>query len=153
MIVDDIQVRRIGAKDIYQLFDLACESLREKGIENFKEDIVMIGLKNNLVRKYTNIDFGLYKLNTLIGFAFVEFQKPVYLNKPVAMLDNIFICRDHRTARNYRKLIDSILQTLAKMEIPTIKTSDEWTLCNNCETFKSAVSDLAKPKTIYDLEA
>ncbi len=153
MFVDDVQVRTITAKDIYQLFDLACESLREKGIENFKEDIVMVGLKNSLVKKYSCLDVGLYKLNTLIGFAFIEFTKPVYLEKPIATLDNIFISQDHRTAQNYRKIIDSILLTLAKLDIATIRTSDEWTLCNNCETFKTAVSGLARPRTIYDLEA
>jgi hypothetical protein len=152
MILDDIHVRPVNHKDITRLFELAKRSLYEKGIENIRDDILMLGLKNNLVKKYKNIDLGLYKLNTLIGFAFIELQKPMYLAKAIATVDTIYILEEFRNIENYQKLLNTTLPTLAKAEITTIKTSDEWTLSNDCEILKAAIITLGKPKIIYDLE-
>jgi len=152
MFIDDIQVRPIKDKDIYQLFDLAKISLEEKGIENINDDILMTGVKNSLVKKYTNIDFGLFKLNTMIGFAFIEMAHPIYLDTPIATFDSIFILEDYRTEQNYQKLVQQVMNTLTKMGVKHIRTTDDWTLCNDCETFKRAIADMAKPRTFYDLE-
>lgn len=152
MFIDDIQVRMIKEKDIYQLFDMAKLALKEKGIENINEDILMVGVKNSLVKKYTNIDFGLFKLNTLIGFAFVELSHPLYLNSPIATLDTIFLVEEFRTEQNYLKLLDNIMLTLTKTGIKNIKTTDDWTLCNDCEIFKTAILNISRPRTYYDLE-
>jgi hypothetical protein len=152
MLIDDIQVRLIKEKDIYQLFDMAKLSLKEKSIENINDDILMVGVKNSLVKKYTNIDFGLFKLNTLIGFAFVELSHPLYLDSPVATLDTIFIIEEFRTEQNYHKLLDNIMLTLTKTGIKNIKTTDDWTLCNDCEILKTAIINISRPRTYYDLE-
>ena len=152
MFVDDIQVRPIKEKDIYQLFDMAKLSLNEKGIDNIKDDILMSGVKNSLVKKYSNIDFGLFKLNTLIGFAFVELSHPLYFESPIATLDTVFVLEEFRSQKNYLKIIDHILQTLCKIGIKNIKTTDDWTLCNDCDIFKSAIATIGRPRTYYDLE-
>ena len=152
MFIDDIQVRPIKEKDIYQLFDMAKLSLKEKGIENINEDILMTGVKNSLVKKYSNIDFGLFKLNTLIGFAFVELSHPLYLRDPMATLDTVFIIEPYRSEKNYHKILDEVILTLHKLDIKKIKTTDNWTLCNDCEIFRSAISNIGRTRTYYDLE-
>jgi len=152
MFVDDIQVRPIKEKDIYQLFDMAKLSLNEKGIENINDDILMTGVKNSLVKKYSNIDFGLFKLNTLIGFAFVELSHPLYLESPIATLDTVFVLEEFRSQKNYLKILDHILLTLHKIGVKNIKTTDDWTLCNDCDIFKSAITTIGRPRTYYDLE-
>ena len=152
MFIDDLQVRPIKEKDVYQLFDMAKLSLYEKGIENINDDILMTGVKNSLVKKYTNIDFGLFKLNTLIGFAFVELSHPLYLESPIATLDTIFLLEEFRTEENYHKLLDNIMITLTKLGIKNIKTTDDWTLCNDCQILKTAIKNISRPRTYYDLE-
>jgi len=152
MFIDDLQVRPIKEKDVYQLFDMAKLSLYEKGIENINDDILMTGVKNSLVKKYTNIDFGLFKLNTLIGFAFVELSHPLYLKSPIATLDTIFLLEEFRTEENYHKLLDNIMITLTKLGIKNIKTTDDWTLCNDCQILKTAIKNISRPRTYYDLE-
>jgi len=152
MFIDDLQVRPIKEKDVYQLFEIAKLSLYEKGVENINDDILMVGVKNSLVKKYTNIDFGLFKLNTLIGFAFVELSHPLYLESPIATLDTIFLLEEFRTEENYHKLLDNIMITLTKLGIKNIKTTDDWTLCNDCQILKTAIKNISRPRTYYDLE-
>ena len=150
--INDIQVRPIKQSDIYQLFDMAKQSLHEKGVEHIRDDILMAGVKNSLVKTYSNKDFGLFKLNTLIGFAFVEITSPVYMKSPVATLDTIFILEEFRTKQNYEKIVTEAIHHLVKEGIKNIKTTDDWTLCNNCEIFVDAIKAMAQPRTFYKLE-
>ena len=81
MILDDINVRRIQKHNIDELFLLAKACLLEKGIDNIKEDLLMLGLKNACSKKLETIDFGLFKLNKLIGFAFLDLNKKFFEEK------------------------------------------------------------------------
>ena len=154
MIVNNISVQQIQARHINQLFDLSKDALREKGIENIREDILMAGLKNTLAKKYSQIDFGVMHLNTLVGFGFVEITQPIYLERPSAQIQHVYLHPDFRTAENYIKLLREIVSTVAKIGAGTIKTTDDWTLCNDCDVFKTAMTMLAnhQTETIYNLE-
>ena len=152
MFINDIQVRPIRQSDVYQLFDMAKQSLHEKGVEHIRDDILMAGVKNSLVKTYSNKDFGLFKLNTLIGFAFVEITAPMYIKSMVATLDTVFVLEEFRTKQNYQKMMSEVIHHLVKEGIKNIKTTDDWTLCNNCEIFVDAIKEMAKPITFYKLE-
>ena len=91
MMIDDYTVRRIEKQHINSLFRLAKQCLYEKGIENIKDDLLMMGLKNALSAKMRVFDFGIFKMNTLVGFAFVEVKHIFYLDYPTATLET-YIC-------------------------------------------------------------
>lgn len=152
MMINDITIQKIQPKHINQLFDMSKKALEEKGIDNIRDDILMAGLKNIQVKKYSNIDFGMFKLNTLIGFGFVEFSQMVYEQKPIATVSTIYVLPEFRSRENYLKLINEILLTLTKIGIDTVKTTDDWTLCNDCEIFKSSIQSMSRKETVYRME-
>lgn len=154
MIVNDYTVRRIEKQHIGALFKLAKQCLYEKGIEKIRDDLLMMGLKNALSAKMRVFDFGIFKLNTLIGFAFVEIKHIFYLDYPTAKLENVYLLPEYRNRENYIKLLDDVMELLKKLDVKTITTTDGWTLCNDCEIFKSALDEFpASKETIYNLEA
>jgi hypothetical protein len=153
MLINDYTVRRIEKHHIGPLFKLAKQCLHEKGIEKIKDDLLMAGLKNAVSKKLQIFDFGIFKLNTLIGFAFVEVKHIFYLDKPTATLESIYLLPEHRTEENYMQLLDYIIDLLTSLEIKNIITTDNWTLCNDCEILKGALGHLNhREEKIYNLE-
>ena len=153
MILGDYTVRRIEETHIGQLFRLSKDCLYEKGVENIRDDLLMLGLKNALSKKMVNVDFGLFKLNSLVGFAFVEIHQIFYLKNPNARLMSIYLHPDHRTEENYAKMLDYILNLLNQLEIKILTTADNWTLCNDCEILDRAMKSFkGSEDKIYNLE-
>jgi|TARA_R100000479_G_scaffold92931_2_gene45831 hypothetical protein len=149
MKIDDITTRRLIEKDIHKVFEIAKISLFEKGITNIKDDILITTLKQSLVRKFENFDFGLFKMNTLIGYTFTTIGQLAYEDKGFARVDNIYLLPEFRTEANYVKLLKALVNQMDAIGIKDIKTSDSWTLCNDCEVFSRTIEYLGKPNTIY----
>ena len=149
MQVNDYRIKRLEERDIQQLFGITKVCLLEKGIENIKEDILIRQLKNSLVKKLQSFDFGLFKLNTLIGFVFTDVGQYAYEEKGFAMVDQIYILPEFRTEENYVKMLRHMVRTFAVFGIDNIKTTDNWTLCNDCPVFEKTIVNLAKPQTMY----
>ena len=149
MIIDDIRARRIQAKDIQQLFDIAKISLLEKGIENIREDILMTQLKNGIAKTIESFDYGLFKMNTLIGYVFTDVGGTAYDDSGFAVVDSIYLLPEFRTVENYSKLLRCMMEIMKAMEITNISTTDNWTLCNDCPVFAEAITHFAKPKIMY----
>jgi hypothetical protein len=153
MIIDDYTVRRIQKEHIAPLFKIAKQSLYEKGVEKIKDDLLMTGLKNALSKKLQIFDFGIFKLNTLIGFAFVEIKHIFYLENSTATLESIYLLPEHRTEENYTKLMNYIMDLLKGLEVKTLTTTDNWTLCNDCEILKEALGNFNySEEKIYHVE-
>ena len=153
MILDDIAVRRIQKQHIDELFLMAKACLLEKGIENIREDLLMLGLKNACAKKLETIDFGLFKMNKLIGFAFLDLNKKFFEDNATGLLNTIYIVPEHRTEKNYMKQIDYILDFCKTLGIKQIKTTDNWTLCNDCEVLIGLLESLKHKKvSTYRLE-
>jgi len=147
--IDDIRARRIVAKDIDQLFKMAKVSLLERGVENIRDDILMTQLKNGIAKKLQSFDYGLFKMNTLIGYIFSDVASTAYDDTGFAVVDSIYLLPEFRTVGNYRKLLKCMIDLMAGLDISDIKTTDSWTLCNDCDVFKETISLLAKPETMY----
>lgn len=153
MLINDYIVRRIEKHHIGPLFKLAKQSLYEKGVEKIRDDLLMMGLKNAVSKKLQVFDFGIFKLNTLIGFAFVEIKHIFYLENPTATLESIYLLPEHRTEENYIKILDYIMDILKSLEVKNLITTDNWTLCNDCEILKGALSSFnSQEQKIYNLE-
>lgn len=149
MEVNDYRVRRLQERDINQLFSLAKVALLEKGIDNIREDILIQQLKSSLVKKVQSFDFGLFKMNTLIGFLFSDVGQYVYEDKGFAIVDQIYLLPEFRTESNYVKLLKEMVHTLTALGVTDIKTTDDWTLCNDCPVFASTIEYLGQPRTMY----
>jgi hypothetical protein len=152
MIIDDIRIRRMVGKDIGQLFNMVKMSLVEKGIENIRDDILMTQLKNDMSRRIESFNFGLYKMNTLIGFVFLDVGARFYDDSGFAIIDSIFLLPEFRTPENYRKLLNPVSKLIDDLDIKDVKTSDNWTLCNDCEVFKETIAMMAEPQTLYRIK-
>jgi len=137
--MEGIVVRRIKTSDLRDLFVLAKQSLKEKGIENIRDDLLMIGLKNALSKKLVNIDFGVFKDDEMIGFAFLEVFHLFYLQQPTAKLENIYLTLTERTEENYLEILYAIMDVLESIDIKILNTADNWTLCNDCEILDRAM--------------
>jgi hypothetical protein len=149
MEINDYRVKRLMEKDIFQVFELSKIALLEKGIDKIKDNILMSHLKNNLVRKHQAFDFGLFKLNTLIGYIFVDVSQYAYEDNGFAIVDQIYLLPEFRTEANYIKLLKALVDTLTPLGVDDIKTTDGFTLCNDCEIFAQTIKDLGEPKQIY----
>ena len=132
MQINDYRIKRLEEKDINQLFGITKMSLLEKGIE-----------------KLQSFDFGLFKLNTLIGFVFTDVGQYAYEEKGFALIDQIYILPEFRTEENYVKMLKEVVRTFAVFGIDNVKTTDNWTLCNDCPVFEKTILHLAKPQTMY----
>ncbi len=153
MIIDDYNVRRIQKQDINDLFKIAKASLTEKGIENIRDDLLLIGLKNACAKKLQTFDFGLFKLNTLVGYAFMDVNHVFYEKDATGLINTIYILPEHRNEKNYMKIIDFILDFNNNLEIKKIKTTDNWTLCNDCPILLELLNKIVKKTTkVYNLE-
>jgi len=149
MQVNDYRVKRLEERDIDQLFAVTKMCLLEKGIENIKEDILIRQLKNSLVKKLQSFDFGLFKLNTLIGFVFTDVGQYAYEDKGFAMIDQIYLLPEFRTEENYVKMLKEMIRTFALFGVTNIRTTDDWTLSNDCPVFAKTIEYLGEPKTMY----
>ena len=149
IMINDIRTSRLAERDIHQLFKVSKMCLLEKGIENIKEDILIQQLKNSLVKKAQSFDFGLFKMNTLVGFIFTDVGQYPYEDKGFALVDQIYLMPEFRTEANYVKLLKHMVDTLTALGITNIKTTDDWTLCNNCEVFAKTIEYLGQPQTMY----
>lgn len=149
MQVNDYRVKRLEERDLEQLFGVTKMCLQEKGIENIKEDILIRQLKNSLVKKLQSFDFGLFKLNTLIGFVFTDVGQYAYEDKGFAMIDQIYLLPEFRTEENYVKMLKEMIRTFALFGVTNIRTTDNWTLCNDCPVFAKTIEYLGEPKTMY----
>ena len=149
MEINDKTVKRLAEKDIFALFELGKVALLEKGIDNIQDNILMSHLKSNLVRKHQAFDFGLFKLNTLIGFIFVDVSQYAYEDKGFAIVDQIYLLPEFRTEANYIRLLRAMVDTLTPLGVKDIKTTDNFTLCNDCEIFASTIKHLGEPRQIY----
>jgi len=139
MFAQEYTVKRIQAPDLRSLFVLAKQCLFEKGIEKIKDDLLMWSLKNAVSQKLRNLDFGLFKHNQLIGFAFVEVSHMIYLENGQAQLDTIFLTKEHRTEENYIRLVDYTMNVLNQLGIGSMTTTNNFILCNDCEIFNTAM--------------
>lgn len=149
MQINDYTVRRLQERDIHKLFELAKIALLEKGIDNIKEDILIQQLKSSLVKKIQSFDFGLFKMNTMVGFLFSDVGQYAYEDKGFAMVDQIYLLPEFRTESNYVKLLKEMTTTLTALGVTDIKTTDNWTLCNDCEIFAQTIEYLGQPRTMY----
>ena len=149
MEINDQTVKRLAEKGIFALFELGKVALLEKGIDNIQDNILMSHLKSNLVRKHQAFDFGLFKLNTLIGFIFVDVSQYAYEDKGFAIVDQIYLLPEFRTEANYIRLLRAMVDTLTPLGVKDIKTTDNFTLCNDCEIFASTIKHLGEPRQIY----
>lgn len=149
MQINDYKVRRLQERDIHKLFEIAKIALLEKGIDNIKEDILIQQLKSSLVKKIQSFDFGLFKMNTMVGFLFSDVGQYAYEDKGFAMVDQIYLLPEFRTESNYVKLLKEMTTTLTALGVKDIKTTDNWTLCNDCEIFARTIEYLGQPRTMY----
>lgn len=149
MQINDYKVRRLQERDIHKLFEIAKIALLEKGIDNIKEDILIQQLKSSLVKKIQSFDFGLFKMNTMVGFLFSDVGQYAYEDKGFAMVDQIYLLPEFRTESNYVKLLKEMTTTLTALGVKDIKTTDNWTLCNDCEIFAQTIEYLGQPRTMY----
>jgi hypothetical protein len=149
MIVDDIRARRIGAKDITQLFALCKMSLLERGVENIRDDILMTQLKNGLVKRFQSFNYGLFKMNTLIGYVFSDVSSRSHNDNGSAVVESVYLSPEFRTVENYCKLLRCMTDLMAQLQITDIKTTDNWTLSNDCEIFEQAIKIMGEPTTMY----
>lgn len=150
MIVDDVQARLLKPKDIDQTFAMAKDCLFEKGIEVIKDDILITGLKNAMAKPYRYVDVGLFKLNTLVGFAFLEINGFWY-EELKGKLNTIYLIPSMRTKQNYQKLWDFVATQLTMRDIKKIITADNWTLVNDCEIFTEWLEDHAKRLDTFEV--
>lgn len=149
MQVNDYSVRRLEERHINQLFEVTKVCLLERGIENIKDDILIQQLKNSLVKKLQSFDFGLFKMNTMIGYIFTDVGQYAYEDKGFAMVDQIYLLPEFRTEANYVKLLEKMVHTFTPLGILDIKTTDAWSLCNDCPVFKQTIEYLGQPRTMY----
>ncbi len=154
MFIDDITVRRIQKQDIGDLFNVAKASLTEKGIENIRDDLLMTGLKNACSKKTQQFDFGLYKLNKLIGFCFIELTKVFYEKDSKATYNTIYIIPEYRNKENYKKIFDTTFNFLREIDVVNVVTTDNFTLCNDCNILQDLFDEMVgiTPKTYYRAE-
>jgi hypothetical protein len=149
MKINDITARRIGVKDIGQLFALSKISLLERGIENIRDDILMTQLKNGVARRLQSFDYGLFQMNTLVGYIFSDVSSRAYDDTGSAMVESVYLLPEFRTVENYCKLLQCMVNLMAEFDITDIKTTDNWTLSNDCEIFEQAILLMGKPATMY----
>ena len=92
-------------------------------------------------------------MNKLIGFAFLDLNKKFFEDNATGLLNTIYIVPEHRTEKNYMKQIDYILDFCKALGIKQIKTTDNWTLCNDCEVLIGLLESLKHKKvSTYRLE-
>lgn len=149
MFIDDIQARMIKSSDIEPVFIMAKQCLEEKGIEKIRDDILLLGIKNAMVKPYQFIDVGLFKLNTLVGFAFAEFSY-FWFEQPTAKLNTIYLAPEHRTEENYEKLWNKMAFEMKKRDIEKVITTDNWTLVNDCDIFLDWLQQHTNKMNIYE---
>lgn len=149
--IDDIHARKLTTRDIDQLFGMAKQSLTEKGIEGIRDDILLLGLKNGVARPIDAIDVGLFKLNTLVGFAFTELNW-LFFEEPTAKLNSIYLIPEFRTEQNYEKLWLHSAHEIKERGIRKIMTTDQWTLVNDCPIFLAWLNGVGKKKQIFEAE-
>jgi hypothetical protein len=149
MEINDYRAKRLAEQDIFRLFELSKVALLEKGIDNIEDNILMSHLKNNLVRKHQAFDFGLFKLNTMVGYIFVDVSQYAYEDRGFAIVDQIYLLPEFRTEANYVKLLKVMVDTLTPLGVKDIKTTDNFTLCNDCEIFAGTIKHLGEPRKMY----
>ena len=106
-------------------------------------------LKNGLVSKHQAFDFGLFKLNTMIGFIFVDIGQYAYEDRGFGIVDQIYLLPEYRSEANYVNLLRVMVDTLTALGITDIKTTDNFTLCNDCEIFAQTIKYLGEPRQMY----
>ena len=149
MQVNDIRARRLTERDLEKVFELAKIALLEKGIDNIKDDILVQQLKSGLVAKHHAFDFGLFKLNSMIGYIFVDIGQYAYEEKGFGIVDQIYLLPEFRTEANYVKLLRIMVETLTRLGVKDIKTTDNFTLCNDCKIFEQTIKYLGEPRQMY----
>ena len=125
-------VRVLEKKDITQVLDLGYRAVVERGWVDRDFDKTNFNIQvKNILSLETNLAFGLFKDNVLIGFAVAQIDQFPWNTKKKCHIDLIHMDTEHRHEAYYQLLLDTIYAFCRENQIRHIRTSSASYLFNN----------------------
>ena len=111
-------VRVLDKKDITQVLDLGYRAVVERGWVDRDFDKTNFNIQvKNILSLETNLAFGLFKDNVLIGFAVAQIDQFPWNTKKKCHIDLIHMDTEHRHEAYYQLLLDTIYAFCRENEI------------------------------------
>ncbi len=125
-------VRILEKKDISQVLGLAYKAVVERGWVDMDFDKTNFNIQvKHILSQESNMSFGLFKDEVLIGFAIAQIDMFPWNTKKKCHLDLIHMDTDHRNQAYYQLLLDTIYAFCRENNIKHLRTSSNSYLFNN----------------------